>query len=108
VLPDTGGGTGAPVWVVAEMDERGPKPVTAELLTKAAQVAAVLGAPVHALVIGASPGSVDVLAAAGADRVLIAAGAGLVPYTTDAHAAVLSDAIPRAAAGAPRLHQLRA
>src|SRR5207253_2002907 len=33
------------------------------------------------------------LAAAGADRVLLAEGAGLVPYTTDAHAAVLAEAI---------------
>src|SRR5439155_1645718 len=33
------------------------------------------------------------LAAAGADRVLLAEGAGLVPYTTDARAAVLAEAI---------------
>src|SRR5438445_248827 len=37
--------------------------------------------------------SIPALAAAGADRVLLAEGAGLVPYTTDAHAAVLAEAI---------------
>src|SRR5438876_733738 len=40
------------------------------------------------------------LGAAGADRVLVAEGAGLVPYTTDAHAAALAEAIR---ARAPRL-----
>ncbi len=100
VLPDTSAGTGAPVWVVAEVDGRGIRPITAELLAKAATVAAVLGTRVEAVLIGASAAHADALAAAGADRVLVAEGPGLSPYTTDAHAAVLADAIQ---ARAPRL-----
>src|SRR5207249_6836365 len=45
-LPARGVASGAPVWVVAEMGPRGPKPVTAELLATAAELAARLGAPV--------------------------------------------------------------
>jgi len=93
VLPATSGGGGPPVWVLAEVDARGVKPVTVGLLGKAAAVASVLGAPVEALLIGASAAHAGALAAAGADRVLVAEGPGLAPYTTDAHAAVLSDAI---------------
>src|SRR5439155_720629 len=91
---------GPPVWVVAEMGPRGPKPVTAELLAKAAELAARLGAPVEVLVLGDGAEHAAALAAAGADRVLVAEGAGLVPYTTDAHAAALTEAIR---SRAPRL-----
>jgi len=59
-----------------------------------------LGAPVEALVLGDGAQHAGALAAAGADRVLVAEGPGLVPYTTDAHAAVLAEAIR---ARAPRL-----
>src|SRR5437773_2466474 len=52
-----------------------------------------IGAPVAALVLGEGAQHAPALAAAGADRVLLAEGAGLVPYTTDAHAAVLAEAI---------------
>src|SRR5207244_6789081 len=48
-LPARGAAGGPAVWVVAEMGPRGPKPVTAELLAKAAELAARLGAPVAAL-----------------------------------------------------------
>src|SRR5919198_1057878 len=99
-LPARGIASGPPVWVVAEMGPRGPKPVTAELLAKAAELAARLGAPVEALVLGSGAEHAAALAAAGADRVLVAEGAGLVPYTTDAHAAALAEAIR---ARAPRL-----
>src|SRR5207237_646442 len=99
-LPARGVASGAPVWVVAELGPRGPKPVTAELLAKAAELAARLGAPVEALVLGDGAQHAGALAAAGADRVLVAEGAGLVPYTTDAHAAALAEAIR---ARAPRL-----
>ena len=99
-LPPRGAASGPPVWVVAEMEKRGPKPVTAELLAKAAELAARLGAPVEALVLGSGTEHAAALAAAGADRVLVAEGAGLVPYTTDAHAAALAEAIR---ARAPRL-----
>jgi len=51
-LPARGAASGPPVWVVAEMGPRGPKAVTAELLAKAAELAARLGAPVEALVLG--------------------------------------------------------
>src|SRR6266581_4129571 len=99
-LPARGAASGPPVWVVAEMGPRGPKPVTAELLAKAAELAARLGAPVEALVLGEGAQHAPALAAAGADRVLLAEGAGLVPYTTDAHAAALAEAFR---ARAPRL-----
>src|SRR5262245_17172350 len=92
-LPSRAAGAGNPVWVVAEMGESGPKPVTAELLAKAALLAGRLGAPVEALVIGSGAAHAPALAAAGADRVLVADAPGLVPYTTDAHAAVLAEAI---------------
>ena len=99
-LPARGAASGPPVWVVAEMGPRGPKPVTAELLAKAAELAARLGAPVEAVVLGDGAEHAAALAAAGADRVLVAEGAGLVPYTTDAHAAVLAEAVR---SRAPRL-----
>src|SRR5204863_144898 len=92
--------TGARVWVVAEIGPGGPKQVTAELLAKAAELAVRLGAPVEALVLGDGAQHAGALAAAGADRVLVAEGPGLVPYTTDAHAAILAEAIR---ARAPRL-----
>jgi len=88
------------VWVVAEFGPRGVRPVTAELLAKAAVLAVELGGPVEALVIGRSAAEAPALAAAGADRVLVAEGPGLDSYTTDAHAAVLAEAIR---ARAPRL-----
>jgi electron transfer flavoprotein alpha subunit len=92
-LPAGGAGGGPPVWVVAEIGPRGPRPVTAELLAKAAALAASLGGLVEAVVIGAGTEHAPALAAAGAARVLVAEGPGLVPYTTDAHAAVLVEAI---------------
>src|SRR6185503_8426090 len=67
--------------------------VSLELLGRAAALGAQLGAPVEAIVIGGDASENLGLAAAGATRVLVADGAGLDPYTTDAHAAVLADAI---------------
>src|SRR5579883_2931851 len=75
-----GPGAGDPVWVVAEAGPRGWRPVTAELLAKA-------------VVIGATAAEAADLAHAGADRVLVADDPALVPYTTEAHAAVLAAAI---------------
>src|SRR5205814_4781399 len=86
-----GGASGPPVWVVAEMGPRGPKPVTAELLAKAAELAARLGAPVEALVLVDGAQHAEALAAAGPDRVLVAEGTDLAPYTTDAHAAAVAE-----------------
>ena len=92
-LPVRAAAGGAPLWVVVETDRRGLRPVVAELLAKAAALAAGLGGPVEAIVIGGGAEHAEALAAAGADRVLVAEGSLLVPYTTDAHAAVLAEAI---------------
>lgn len=99
-LPSPGPREGAPLWVVVEMDARGPAPVTFELLGRAAVLAAELGAPVEAVIIGSGESYAARLAAGGADRVLIAHEPSLVPYTTEAHAAVLTAAINERA---PRL-----
>jgi electron transfer flavoprotein alpha subunit len=99
-LPSGDPGTGAPLWVVAELGASGVLPVTAELLAKGAVLARRLGGPVEAIVIGGGAAHAAALAQAGADRVLVADDPALVPYTTDAHAAVLADAI---AARQPRL-----
>jgi electron transfer flavoprotein alpha subunit len=92
-LPPPASRDGAPVLVVAEVGEGGLRPVTAELLAKAAALAAPLGGAVEALLVGAGEAQVAALGAAGADRVLVAEGPGLVPYTTDAHAALLAETI---------------
>jgi len=99
-LPARSAPSGPPVWVVAEFGPQGLRPVTTELLAKAAVLAVRLGGAVEALVIGRAEPEAAALAAAGADRVLVAEGPGLDPYTTDAHAAVLAEAIR---ARAPRL-----
>lgn len=99
-LPAPANGSGAPIWVVAEMGPSGPRAITAELLAKAAHLAAPLGSRVEAIVIGPGEAHAAALAAAGADRVLVADAPGFDPYTTEAHASVLADAIHRRA---PRL-----
>lgn len=91
-LADVAPGGGAPTWVVAEAGSRGLRRVTRELLAKADALKSRLGGPVEAIVIGDEVDP-NALAAAGADRVLVARGASLTPYTTDAHAAVLAEAI---------------
>jgi len=92
-LPGGAPGTGAPIWVVVEAGPGGVRPVTFELLGKAAGLAVQLGGPVEAVVIGAGADHAGALAAAGAHRVLVAHGPALTPYTTDAHAAVLVEGI---------------
>jgi electron transfer flavoprotein alpha subunit len=100
-LPPPSARAGAPIWVVVERGRRGVRAVTAELLAKAAALAGTLGGPVEAVVVGGDAGELAAtLAAAGADRILAADAPSLVPYTTDAHAAVLAEAIR---ARAPRL-----
>ncbi len=99
-LPPPAGGDGPPIWVVVEMGPGGPRAITRELLAKAAALAGPLHARVEAVLLGAGEEYVGDLAASGADRVLVAAASGLDPYTTDAHAGVLSDAIRERA---PRL-----
>jgi electron transfer flavoprotein alpha subunit len=91
-LAGGGAGAGAATWVVVEAGPRGLRRVTRELLAKADALRARLGGPVEAVVIGDDVPP-EVLAAAGADRVLVARGDRLVPYDTEAHAAVLAAAI---------------
>jgi len=92
-LPERTPGRGASVWVVVELGREGIRPVTAELLTKAAELSLRLDGPVEAVVIGRGTMDAAALASLGADRVLVADDPALAPYTTDAHAAVLADAI---------------
>jgi electron transfer flavoprotein alpha subunit len=99
-LPPPASGDGPPIWVVAEMGHTGPRAITRELLAKAAELAGSLGARVEVIVIGPGEEHAPALAAAGAERVLVADATGLDPYTTEAHASVLADAIRRRA---PRL-----
>src|SRR5262245_27821436 len=92
-LPPPAGGDGPPIWVVAETGPNGPRAITRELLAKAAALAGPLGARVEVLLLGSGEEHASALAAAGADRVLVADASGLDPYTTEAHAGVLADAI---------------
>ncbi len=94
-LPAPAGGDGQPIWVVAEMAPAGPRAITRELLAKAAALAGPLRTRVEVLVIGPGEAHAAALAAAGAERVLVADGPGLDPYTTEAHAHVLAEAIRR-------------
>jgi electron transfer flavoprotein alpha subunit len=84
------------VLVVAETaptDARPLRPVTFELLEKAAELAAALGGGVTVLVAGAGAARhVDALAAHGADRVLLALDDGF-PAGTEPFAALLADVI---------------
>ena len=94
-LPSREPGQGPPLLVVAELGPGGPRAVTAELLAKASWLARSLRGPVEALLVGGEGISrwAEALAAAGADRVLVAEGAHLDPYTTEAHAAILTTVI---------------
>jgi electron transfer flavoprotein alpha subunit len=93
MLPSAGPRSGPAIWVIVETGRRGLRPVTFELLGRAAELGARLGAPVEAIVIGAGADHAAALSAAGADRVWVADDPSLVPYTTDAHTRVLADAI---------------
>jgi len=92
-LPERAAGEGPALWVVCETGSQGLRPVTMELLAKAATLAARLGGRVEAVAIGSGREHAQALAAAGADRVLVAESPGLEQYSTDAHAAVLAEAI---------------
>jgi electron transfer flavoprotein alpha subunit len=92
-LPERAGTEGPAVWVVCELGAQGFRAVTAELLAKAATLAARLGGRVEAVAIGRGREHAAALAAAGADRVLVAESPGLEDYTTETHAAVLAEAI---------------
>jgi electron transfer flavoprotein alpha subunit len=99
-LPPSAPRDGAAIWVVVEAHDGRIRPVTWELLGRAAALGASLDAPVEAVVLGSGGEHAAALAAAGADRVLVADAPGLEPYTTEAHAAVLADGVRERA---PRL-----
>jgi len=82
-------------WVLAEVLRGKVRPVTFELLGKASELAEQCGGHVVGLLIGgpAVGEHVDSIAAHGADVVCVADDVRLDPYTTDSHAAVISDAI---------------
>ncbi|MBI4363075.1 MAG: electron transfer flavoprotein alpha/ beta subunit [Euryarchaeota archaeon] len=85
---------GRAVWVVAEHREGKLRPVSLELLGKAADLADKAGGEVAALLLGHRlEKHVPALAAHGADHILTADHPDLEPYTTEAHAAVLAEAI---------------
>ena len=82
-------------WVVAELLGGEVRPVTFELLGKAGELAEQHGGHVVGLLVGgpAVAEHVDPIAAHGADIVCVADDMRLEPYTTDAHAAVVAEAI---------------
>jgi electron transfer flavoprotein alpha subunit len=88
---------GQGVWVVAELGDAGPRPVTLELLAAAGPVADAIGGHVSALLMGPPgvSGAVATLVAHGADVVMIAEDEGLAEYSTDAYTETLSRAIER-------------
>lgn len=82
------------IWVVAEVVDGKIRPVTFELLGRAIQLADKIKGEVAAVLIGHQVKSqAKVLAAQGADRIYLADAAWLKAYSTEAYAAILSDAI---------------
>ncbi len=92
---DTRPGGGPELWVVAEADESGLRPVTFEMLAAAQPVADALSGLVAAFVIGGEEAAnhAAILGHAGADIVMVASGSGLAAYSTAAYTAVLAEAI---------------
>ena len=88
-------GGGPELWVVAEADESGLRPVTFEMLAAAQPVADALNGRVAAFVIGGedATGYATALGRSGADAVMVASGSGLSAYSTAAYTAVLAEAI---------------
>ena len=86
---------GPELWVVAEADESGLRPVTFEMLAAAQPVADALGGRVAAFVIGGeeAAGYAAALGHAGADVVMVSSANGLSAYSTAAYTVVLTEAI---------------
>ena len=87
--------SGPELWVIAEADESGLRPVTFEMLAAAQPVADALGGSVAAFVIGGEEavGYATALGQAGADVVMVASDSGLQTYSTSAYTAVLTRVI---------------
>ena len=84
------------IWVLAELLNGQIRPVTLELLGKSMELAEKSGGEVSALLIGHNlTPHLSLLVAYGADRVYVADDPRLDPYTTEAHAAILTHAIQR-------------
>lgn len=80
--------------VLVHIETRGGaiQPISLELLTAARELASALGKKVEALVAAAAPQQIAAQLR-GADRVFTAAHPALEPYTPEAHAAVLAEAV---------------
>lgn len=76
--------TGSDIWVMAELEEGKLAPVTAEMLTKAAELAGKSGQKCAAVLIVAFAGTLpQELIALGADRVYVVTGPEFAEYDTD-------------------------
>lgn len=91
VRPPTGPG----VWVVVELGDDGPQPVTFELLGAAQAVADSIEGHVAAVLFGGPgvSGHAAALGQRGADLIAIAEDESLADYSTDAYAGTLANAI---------------
>jgi len=90
------GGADAAIWVVCEVRDGGLARVSAELLSKAVELAPALGGGVAAVCVAADPGAAPGEASAfGADVVYVAAHSELTPYRTLPHARVVGDLLRR-------------
>jgi electron transfer flavoprotein alpha subunit len=79
------------VWVVCELHEGVPAPVSLELLSKATDLAPALGRGVGAVVAGQNIGpAVDEVIRHGVDVVFVADDERLTPYRAEPHARVLA------------------
>lgn len=87
-------GSQGAIWVAAEVIGGEVRPVTLELLGRARELAAQIGANVEAVLIGDDDeGRIRELTAYGADTVHIVTGAEFAEYDTEAHTAALTAAI---------------
>ncbi len=81
-------------WVAAEIMGGTVRPVTLELLGRARELASILGTTVEAVLIGSGDESyISELTAYGADVIHVADSPNLAIYDTEAHTAVLAEAI---------------
>jgi electron transfer flavoprotein alpha subunit len=80
------------IWMVAEAEDSALTPVTLEMVGKAQELAAALGAYVHSVLLGEElDGLAQKLIEGGADSVYLADDPGLAEYHLETYAQVLSD-----------------